>query len=107
MLKSLLVLATLAAASAALDLLKVRTEPEFGGQCKIFTGDLDTCCELGEYDDLVSSADIFGNDVILHPDADCLGLVLKVTGPARNLNDLNFDNVVFSFYVRDDEVDDD
>ena len=99
MLKYILVSSALAAVSTAYNLLKVCTDSNFGGNCVTFTGNLNTCYDVAEYNDAISSADIFGGIYCrLYHNAACSVQGPLITGPAYALADQGFDDKTSSFY---------
>ncbi|KAF9314742.1 hypothetical protein BKA57DRAFT_489020 [Linnemannia elongata] len=99
MFKYVLVASALAAVSSAYNLLTVCNNANFSGNCVTWTGNLNTCYGVGEYNDAISSAKVEGGIVCrLYRDGGCKGAGPLITGPAYNLQEQNFNDVTSSFY---------
>ncbi|KAF9965776.1 hypothetical protein BGZ73_001274 [Actinomortierella ambigua] len=99
MLKYALLATTLAAVSSAYKLLHACNHSNFGGNCLYWYGEINTCYGVGDYNDAISSAEVFeGIHCRLYRDADCQGAGPVITGPAYNLQEQDFNDVTSSFY---------
>ncbi|KAG0247421.1 hypothetical protein BG011_001540, partial [Mortierella polycephala] len=82
-----------AAVSTAYTLLTVCNDVNFSGNCITFTGNLNTCYSVHEYNDAISSTKVYGGIFCrLYRDGDCRGAGPLITGPVYNLNDMGFAN---------------
>ncbi|KAG0255732.1 hypothetical protein DFQ27_006101 [Actinomortierella ambigua] len=99
MFKYTVIASALVAVSSAYNLITVCNNANFQGNCVTWTGNLNTCYGVGEYNDAISSANIFGGIVCrLYRDSGCRGAGPLITGPAYNLAEQNFNDVTSSFY---------
>lgn len=99
MLKYILVSSAVAAVSAAYTLITACNNSNLSGNCITWTGDLNTCYGVTEYNDAISSVKVYGGIYCrLYRDAGCQGEGPLIIGPAYNLNDQGFNDVTSSFY---------
>ncbi|KAF9153832.1 hypothetical protein DFQ26_000419 [Actinomortierella ambigua] len=93
MFKYTVIASALVAVSSAYNLITVCNNANFQGNCVTWTGNLNTCYGVGEYNDAISSANIFGGIVCrLYRDSGCRGAGPLITGPAYNLAEQNFND---------------
>ncbi|KAF9289928.1 hypothetical protein BGZ68_008286 [Mortierella alpina] len=99
MLKYVLVASMFAAAVSARQLLTTCNNRDFGGSCILWHGEVKTCYSLNEYKHSISSADVHGGvHCVLYPNDDCTGAGPIISGPARNLEEQNFNDKAVAYY---------
>ncbi|KAG0256957.1 hypothetical protein DFQ27_005397 [Actinomortierella ambigua] len=99
MLKYTVIASALVAVSSAYKLITVCNNAHFKGNCVTWIGNLNTCYGTGDYNNAISSANIFGGIVCrLYRDSRCRGAGPLITGPAYNLAEQNFNDMASSFY---------
>lgn len=86
--------------TVAYALITMCNNANFGGSCVTWTGNLNTCYNLNEYDNAVSSARpaTTGIYCVLYDNYVCTGAGPIISGPAYNLNDQGYNDRASSFY---------
>ncbi|KAG0337030.1 hypothetical protein BG005_004155, partial [Podila minutissima] len=106
MFKYVLVASAFAAVSSAaaingaqFKLITVCTASNFQGACVQFTGTLNTCHYLDDFNDSVSSAKVDDRAILcrLYEHGGCKGSNMLINNPYNNFQDVNFNDMASSF----------